>query len=99
MIATEDIGAAAADALLKLDFSGHETRELQGQRDLTYAEAARSSARRSASRIWHTCRLPREQVTQVLSSIGFSQNLRGADPGNVRRDQRWASGGAGAAVG
>jgi uncharacterized protein YbjT (DUF2867 family) len=40
MIATHDIGAAAADALLKLDFSGKQARELVGQRDLTYQEVA-----------------------------------------------------------
>jgi uncharacterized protein YbjT (DUF2867 family) len=39
-IATEDIGVAAAEHLLKLDFSGHQTKELQGQRDLTYTEMA-----------------------------------------------------------
>jgi uncharacterized protein YbjT (DUF2867 family) len=40
MIATRDIGAAAADALLKLDFSGFSTREVLGQRDLSHDEAA-----------------------------------------------------------
>jgi hypothetical protein len=38
MIATRDIGAAAADALLKLEFHGKQTRELLGQRDLNYNE-------------------------------------------------------------
>src|SRR5260370_41659940 len=40
MIATKDIGAGAAEALLKLDFKGKQTQELQGQRDLRYKEAA-----------------------------------------------------------
>jgi len=40
MIATRDIGQAAADALSKLDFSGFSTRELQGERDLSYKTAA-----------------------------------------------------------
>jgi len=40
MIATRDIGAAAAEALLQLDFKDKQTRELLGQRDLSYAEAA-----------------------------------------------------------
>jgi uncharacterized protein YbjT (DUF2867 family) len=40
MIATQDIGAAAAEALLQLGFRGHQTRELLGQRDITYAEVA-----------------------------------------------------------
>jgi uncharacterized protein YbjT (DUF2867 family) len=41
MIATRDIGAAAAEVLLKLDFKGKRPRELQGARDVTYAETAR----------------------------------------------------------
>jgi uncharacterized protein YbjT (DUF2867 family) len=40
MIATRDIAAAAAETLLKLDFSGKRTRELLGQRDLTNQEVA-----------------------------------------------------------
>ena len=40
MIATRDIGAAAAEALLKLNFSAKQTRELLGQRDLTYQQLA-----------------------------------------------------------
>src|SRR5579864_9283302 len=36
MIATRDIGTVAGDALLKLDFTGHSTRELLGQRDIDY---------------------------------------------------------------
>jgi uncharacterized protein YbjT (DUF2867 family) len=39
-IATRDIGAAAAEALLKLNFVGKKVRELQGPRDVTYTEAA-----------------------------------------------------------
>ena len=38
MIATRDIGAAAADALLQLAFRGKQTQELHGQRDLEYTE-------------------------------------------------------------
>jgi uncharacterized protein YbjT (DUF2867 family) len=42
MIATRDIGEAAADALQKLDFTGISTRELHGQRDLSHDEAAKA---------------------------------------------------------
>jgi uncharacterized protein YbjT (DUF2867 family) len=38
-IATPDIGAVAAEELLELRFRGHATRELLGQRDLTWNEA------------------------------------------------------------
>lgn len=39
MIATRDIGAAAAESLAKLDFVGKQTRELLGARHVTYTEA------------------------------------------------------------
>lgn len=38
MIATRDIGSFAADELLRLEFRGHQTQELLGQRDLTMTE-------------------------------------------------------------
>ncbi|MBV8865709.1 MAG: NmrA family NAD(P)-binding protein [Acidobacteriaceae bacterium] len=40
MIATRDIGNFAADELLRLEFRGHQTQELLGQRDLTMTEVA-----------------------------------------------------------
>ena len=40
MIATRDIGAYAADAMIKRDFSGVNFRELHGQRDISQNEAA-----------------------------------------------------------
>jgi len=40
MIATRDIGARAADALLKLAFTGFQTQELLGARDYTMKQAA-----------------------------------------------------------
>jgi uncharacterized protein YbjT (DUF2867 family) len=55
MIAARDIGVAAAEALLALDFDHRQTRELLGQRDISYAESARITAKRSASPTWHTC--------------------------------------------
>jgi uncharacterized protein YbjT (DUF2867 family) len=41
LIATRDIGNAAADALLKLDFKGATARELLGPRDVSYTEIAK----------------------------------------------------------
>jgi uncharacterized protein YbjT (DUF2867 family) len=49
MIAARDIGDAAADALLQLDFQGKTTRELHGARDVTNTEAAKIVGARSAS--------------------------------------------------
>ncbi|HUI50567.1 MAG TPA: NmrA family NAD(P)-binding protein [Terriglobales bacterium] len=45
MIATRDIGAYAAERLLKLDFAGKQTRELLGERDLTMTEAVAAISR------------------------------------------------------
>jgi uncharacterized protein YbjT (DUF2867 family) len=41
MIATRDIGAVAAEALVQGDLQGTRTRELRGAREVTYSEAAR----------------------------------------------------------
>jgi uncharacterized protein YbjT (DUF2867 family) len=41
MIATNDIGEVAAESLMKLDFTGNQTRELLGPRHVTNAEAAK----------------------------------------------------------
>src|ERR1700682_5863016 len=41
MIATSDIGAAAAEILSKLDFVGKQTRELLGARDVTLSEVSK----------------------------------------------------------
>lgn len=41
LIAADDIGAVAADTLIRLSFQGHQTRDLLGHRDLTMAEAAK----------------------------------------------------------
>jgi hypothetical protein len=42
MIATRDIGTFAAESLLRLNFVGKSTRELQGSRDITYTGVGRS---------------------------------------------------------
>jgi uncharacterized protein YbjT (DUF2867 family) len=41
MIASRDIGQAVADSLLRLDFTGQQSRELLGQRDLSMSDVAR----------------------------------------------------------
>src|SRR4029077_8863671 len=45
MIATRDVGEYAAQRLLDLDFSGKQTRELLGERDLSMTEATAVMAR------------------------------------------------------
>jgi uncharacterized protein YbjT (DUF2867 family) len=77
MIATRDIGAAAAEALLKLDFEGKQTRELHGQRDLTYTEVAGIVGQAIGKPDLKYVRLPDEQTAQALSSMGMSKNVAG----------------------
>ena len=45
MVATRDVGDYAAQRLLKLDFTGTQTRELLGERDLSMTEATAVIAR------------------------------------------------------
>jgi uncharacterized protein YbjT (DUF2867 family) len=75
LIATEDIGAAAAKRLLKLDFSGHETRELLGQRDVTYTEAARILGAAIGKPDLAYVQLPPDQFIQALVQMGTSNNF------------------------
>jgi uncharacterized protein YbjT (DUF2867 family) len=75
MIATRDIGAVAADALLGLDFSGQHIRELLGQRDLTYSEVARIVGTAIGKPALAYIQLPPEQVIMALAQMGISKNV------------------------
>ena len=77
MIATRDIGAAAADALLKLDFRGKQTRELLGQRDLDYAEVASiiGDGIGKPGLAYH--QVPDEHMKPALMQMGMSENFVG----------------------
>jgi uncharacterized protein YbjT (DUF2867 family) len=75
MIATKDIGAAAAEALLKLDFNGKHTRDLQGQRNLNYNEAAKIIGEGIDKPGLAYVQLPDDQVVQALSSMGMSKHV------------------------
>lgn len=77
MIATRDIGTAAAEALLGLDFSRHQTRELLGQRDISMAEVTKIIGKAIDKRTLVYAQLPDEQVRQALAQLGLSPN--GAD--------------------
>jgi len=50
MIATRDIGSAAAEAMMRLPLKGRQIREVLGPRDVSMAEAAAIMAPRSANR-------------------------------------------------
>lgn len=75
MIASRDIGVFAAEALLKLDFTGQRTRELQGQRDLTYSEVAKTIGAAIGKPNLTYLQLPAEQVIQGMTQMGMSKNM------------------------
>lgn len=74
-IATHDIGVAAAEALVKLDFTGQQTRELHGQRDLTYLEMAKIVGAAIGKADLSYIQLPADQVIQAMTEMGMSNNL------------------------
>ncbi|MCU1310137.1 MAG: Epimerase [Candidatus Angelobacter sp.] len=75
MIATRDIGAAAAEELLKLEFQNKQTRELQGQRDLTMTEAATIIGKAIGKPDLAYKQLPDEQVRTAMVQFGMSPDL------------------------
>lgn len=75
MTATRDIGAFAADALLKLNFSGKQTHELLGQRDLDMNEATAIIGNAIGQPDLQYVQLPREQVRPGLLQMGMSGNM------------------------
>ncbi|MGH9570171.1 MAG: NAD(P)H-binding protein, partial [Candidatus Angelobacter sp.] len=72
MIATRDIGEAAADALLKLDFKGTQTRELLGQRDLSYNEVTAIIGKAIDHTDLQYAHLSNEQARPMLVQMGMS---------------------------
>jgi uncharacterized protein YbjT (DUF2867 family) len=75
MIATRDIGAFAAEALLKLDFQGKRTRELLGARDVTYAEVAKIIGAAIGKPSLSYMQLPAAQLKPALTQMGMSSNM------------------------
>jgi uncharacterized protein YbjT (DUF2867 family) len=70
MIATQDVGDYAAERLLHLDFSGKQTRELLGERDLSMTEATAVIARGILKPDLRYEQFPYDQVQQVLTQMG-----------------------------
>jgi uncharacterized protein YbjT (DUF2867 family) len=75
MIATRDIGAAAAEALLKLDFEGKRPRELQGARDVTYVEVARIVGSAIGKPDLAYSQMPAAQLKPALMQMGMSSSM------------------------
>src|ERR1700686_2256387 len=72
MIATRDVGDYAAQRLLDLDFSGKQTRELLGERDLSMTEATAVIARGIGKPDLRYQQFPYDQVQQVLEQMGLT---------------------------
>jgi uncharacterized protein YbjT (DUF2867 family) len=77
MIATRDIGDYAAQRILKLDFSGKQTRELVGERDLSMNEATAIIARGIGKPDLRYVQFPYDQVQQVLMQMGIPPKTAG----------------------
>ena len=72
MITTGDVGNYAAQRLLGLDFSGKQTRELLGQRDLSMSEATNIIGRGIGNPDLHYEQFSYDQVQQGLEQTGLT---------------------------
>jgi uncharacterized protein YbjT (DUF2867 family) len=77
MIASRDIGKAAAEELLRLDFRGKQTRELHGQRDLDYTEVAKIIGKAIGKPDLKYFLAPDEQIRGAMVHSGMSDNMAG----------------------
>ena len=75
MIATRDTGTAAAEALLHPTVRGKQTRELLGQRDLTYTEVATIIGRAIGKPDLKYVQAPDDQFRSVLVQMGMSEQF------------------------
>jgi uncharacterized protein YbjT (DUF2867 family) len=75
LIASMDIGTAALRALLQLDFTGHQARDLQGQRDLTYLEIAAIIGSAIGKPDLQYQVISSEQFAGLMQQFGMAQNV------------------------
>lgn len=75
MIATRDIGKYAADALSALSFRGYQTQELQGERDLSYAEATAIIGKAIGKTDLRYHEMTSEQFAALFVQMGASQSM------------------------
>jgi uncharacterized protein YbjT (DUF2867 family) len=75
LIATRDIGTAAAEELTRLEFKGKQTHELQGPRDLSFAEATAIIGRAIGKPDLKYVQLPDNAVRAAMVQMGMSQNM------------------------
>jgi uncharacterized protein YbjT (DUF2867 family) len=72
MVATRDVGAAAAAALRSRDWTGFAVRELLGPRDLTYAEVARMIGAAIGRPDLAYVQIPEDDLRAALEAAGWS---------------------------
>jgi uncharacterized protein YbjT (DUF2867 family) len=77
MIATRDIGAAAAEALLKLDFNSHQTRELLGPREITMHEVTTAIGNAIGKPDLKYVQTPEDETRAGMQKMGMSAHLAG----------------------
>lgn len=75
MIATRDIGALAADALLRQDFEQKQTRELLGQRDISMREVAEIIGKAIGNPSLRYIQAPEGQTREALIQLGLSSDM------------------------
>jgi len=75
MIASRDIGAFAADALVRLDFRGKQTQELLGPRDITYNEVVTIIGKAIGKPDLKYRQPPDEQMRPALVQSGMSEQF------------------------
>ncbi|MCL5288957.1 MAG: NmrA family NAD(P)-binding protein [Acidobacteria bacterium] len=75
VIATRDIGPVTAEALLKRGWTGHATRELLGQRDITMAEAAKILGAAIAKPGLGYTAFPGFMAKPALTQMGLSKSV------------------------
>jgi uncharacterized protein YbjT (DUF2867 family) len=75
MIATRDIGAAAADALLRLTFRGKQTQELLGQRDIDYNEVVAIIGNAIGKPKLGYVHAPDDQIRPAMVQMGMSDKF------------------------
>jgi uncharacterized protein YbjT (DUF2867 family) len=75
MIATRDIGNAAADNLLHPTFRGKQTHELLGQRDISYTEVAAIIGQAIGKPDLKSVQVPDDQFRAILVQMGMSEQF------------------------
>jgi uncharacterized protein YbjT (DUF2867 family) len=75
LIATRDIGAAAAEILRHRDFTGQQARELLGARDVDYREVTATIGKAIGRPELAYAQLPPSQLKPAFTQMGMSPNM------------------------